>query len=426
MTMETIDKNKVKLTFEVGPEKFEEGLKHSYNKNKSRFDIPGFRKGKVPRKIIEMNYGKEIFFEDAIDFVLGDAYSDAVTSNNLDVVSRPEIDVVSISTEDGIVFSAEVFTKPEVKISDYKGLPYTKIEVSVSDDEVNAEIYKDREKNSRIITVEGRAVENGDIVTIDYEGSVDDVTFQGGTAKDYDLTIGSKSFIPGFEEQIIGHNIDEAFDIFVKFPDEYHSEELKGKEAKFAIKLKDIKVKELPEADDEFAQDVSEFDTLNDYKENIKKELLEKKENEAKNSKENELMEKLIEKAEMDLPEVMVDNQVEQLIYDLSQRMKYQGISMEMYLQIMGKTMDSLKESYRENASNQVRGRLVLEEIIKLENIEATEDELNEEIDRIALQYGIDRAHLEGTFTGSETDQLKDDICVRKALKLITESAVEA
>jgi len=356
---ETVETNKVKITFEISPEKFEEGIQEAYKRNRGKINIPGFRKGKAPRKIIEMNFGKEIFYEDAVNIVLPDAYDSAVKELNLDTVSRPEIDIEEISAENGVVLTAEVFVKPEVSIEaeDYKGVQYEIAEAVIEDSEIEAEINKVREQNARIVPVTDRPVQDGDIVTLDFEGFVDGVAFEGGKGENYELTIGSKTFIDTFEEQLTGLNIGEEKDVNVKFPEEYGKEELNGKPALFKVKINGIKFKELPEVDDDLAQDVSEFDTLDEYKNSIKEKLLSAKEEEIKNKKENDIVKAVTEKAKMDVPPVMIENQIENMVNDFANQLRMQGLPLETYLQYVGQDMDSLREAYRANAENQVKSR---------------------------------------------------------------------
>ncbi len=425
MQVETVDKNKVKLTFEVNAERFEEGLQFSYNKNKNRLSLPGFRKGKVPRKMLEAQYGKEILFEDAIQFVLQDAYKEAVKAQALDVVSKPEIDVLSVSSEEGAVFTAEVYIKPEVTVTNYKGLTYPKPDVEATEEEIGADLDRAREKNARLITVTDRPVQTGDIATIDYEGFIDGVAFEGGKGEDHDLTIGSGQFIPGFEDQLVGKETGSHVQVTVTFPEEYHAETLKGKAAIFEVDIKEIKMKELPEVNDEFAQDVSEFDTLEEYKASLKAKIEERKATLAKEKKETQLLEKLVANAEMDVPAVMVETTQENMVNRSLEGIRRQGIPPEAYLQYMGQTMESLKEMYAPQAEAQVKSRLALEAVAKAEGFAVTEEEVDEEIGKMAAGYGMDKEKLLGLIGADEREQLKEDVCVRKAYELIEETAVE-
>lgn len=422
-TLENVEKNKVKLTIEVASELFEDGMKKSYQKNVKYINVPGFRKGKAPRKMIEKMYGPAVFYEDAVNFIIPDAYDEAVKEADIHPVSQPEIDIVTIGEADKpFVFTAEVFTKPEVKLGTYKGVEIEKVENKVTDADVDAEVASMREKNSRMVTVEDRAAENGDITTIDFEGFCDGVAFEGGKGTDYELTLGSGTFIPGFEEQIVGKKIGEEFDVNVKFPEEYHSEELKGKDAVFKVTLKGIKVKELPTLDDEFAKDVSEFDTLDALKEDIKAKLTKEAENKTKAEIENRALEAAVEGAEIDLPECMVDNQVEKMLEDYAYRLKSQGIDMKMYLQYTQMTEDQLKEQMKPSAKQQVLGSLVLEKIAELEKLEATDEDIEKEFDKIAETYKMEKDKIR-ELMGANIDAMKQDIVTNKALDVLAENA---
>lgn len=422
-TLENVEKNKVKLTIEVASELFEDGMKKSYQKNVKYINVPGFRKGKAPRKMIEKMYGPAVFYEDAVNFIIPDAYDEAVKEADIHPVSQPEIDIVTIGEADKpFVFTAEVFTKPEVKLGTYKGVEIEKVENKVTDADVDAEVASMREKNSRMVTVEDRAAENGDITTIDFEGFCDGFAFEGGKGTDYELTLGSGTFIPGFEEQIVGKKIGEEFDVNVKFPEEYHSEELKGKDAVFKVTLKGIKVKELPTLDDEFAKDVSEFDTLDALKEDIKAKLTKEAENKTKAEIENRALEAAVEGAEIDLPECMVDNQVEKMLEDYAYRLKSQGIDMKMYLQYTQMTEDQLKEQMKPSAKQQVLGSLVLEKIAELEKLEATDEDIEKEFDKIAETYKMEKDKIR-ELMGANIDAMKQDIVTNKALDVLAENA---
>lgn len=422
-TLENVEKNKVKLTIEVASELFEDGMKKSYQKNVKYINVPGFRKGKAPRKMIEKMYGPAVFYEDAVNFIIPDAYDEAVKEADIHPVSQPEIDIVTIGEADKpFVFTAEVFTKPEVKLGTYKGVEIEKVENKVTDADVDAEVASMREKNSRMVTVEDRAAENDDITTIDFEGFCDGVAFEGGKGTDYELTLGSGTFIPGFEEQIVGKKIGEEFDVNVKFPEEYHSEELKGKDAVFKVTLKGIKVKELPTLDDEFAKDVSEFDTLDALKEDIKAKLTKEAENKTKAEIENRALEAAVEGAEIDLPECMVDNQVEKMLEDYAYRLKSQGIDMKMYLQYTQMTEDQLKEQMKPSAKQQVLGSLVLEKIAELEKLEATDEDIEKEFDKIAETYKMEKDKIR-ELMGANIDAMKQDIVTNKALDVLAENA---
>ncbi len=425
MNIENVEKNKVKLTFSVTAERFEEGLKFSYNKNKSKFKIQGFRPGKAPRKMIETMYGKEVLFEDALDFVLGDAYENALTESGIDAVSRPQIDVLEISPESGVTFTAEVFVKPEVSIDGYNGLTYKKTDTDVTDAEIQREIDAAREKNSRLISITDRKTKDGDVLTIDFEGSIDGVTFEGGKAENYELTIGSKMFIDNFEEQLVGYAIDDEVDVNVTFPEDYNAENLAGKPALFKVKIKEIKERELPEANDDFAQDVSEFNTLSEYKDNIKEKLSGSKQERALKEKEAQVMDALIKKAEMDVPQVMIENQVNSLIYDFEQNMKRQGITLDVYLKYVGQTRDDLRKSYTLLAESQVKGMLALEAVAAKEGFEVTEEEMDAELTKMGERYGISIDKIKETMRPDDFKMIKNDLKTKKALDLVLEKAIE-
>ena len=382
-TMEKIEKNKVKLTFSVDAARFEEGMQYSYNKNKSNIAVQGFRKGKAPRKLIEAQYGKAVFYDDAINFVMPEAYETAVKENNLDVVSRPEIDVTAID-ENGVSFTAEVYTKPEVKLGDYKGLKYTKMDEEPTDEEIDAELKKEQEKNARIVTVTDRPVQNGDIATIDFKGFMDGEAFEGGEGKDFDLEIGSHSFIDTFEDQLVGKNVGDDVEVNVTFPENYGQASLAGKPAKFEVEIKDIKVKELPELNDEFVQDTTEFENLNEYKNEIAGKLIVAKKQQAKNKMEEDLVTALVEGCEMDVPQVMIDNDIDMKIEDFSRNIQSQGLSLDVYLQYMGQTVESMREAYRPMSEKQVKARLALEAVANAENFAVEEADLDAEIEKIA------------------------------------------
>jgi len=390
LQVEKLEHNMAKLTIEVDADKFVAAMKTAYNKEKGKMNIPGFRKGKVPMAYLEKMYGPEMFYEDAANTVINNEYPVEVMASGLEVVSQPEIDVVQIEKGKNFIFTATVALKPEVTLGQYKGLEVEKINVEVTDEEVAAELVKEQEKNAREINIEDRAVVDGDIVNIDYAGTQDGVAFDGGTAEGQTLVIGSHSFIEGFEEQIIGHNVGDEFDINVTFPEQYHAPELAGKPAVFAIKLNAIKAKELPVIDDDFAQDVSEFDTLDEMKADIKAKLLEKAEKAAQTDKENAVMDKVIENAEMDIPQAMIDSEAEYMLNDYAQRLQYQGLSLEQYFQFTGMTQEKMIEELLPQAKKAIQTRLVLEEIVKAENLEATEEDLEAEFVKFAEMYQME------------------------------------
>lgn len=423
-TMEKIEKNKVKLTFSVDAARFEEGMQYSYNKNKGNIAVQGFRKGKAPRKLIEAQYGKAVFYDDAINFVMPEAYETAVKENNLDVVSRPEIDVTAID-ENGVSFTAEVYTKPEVKLGEYKGLKYTKMDEEPTDEEIDAELKKEQEKNARIVTVTDRPVQNGDIATIDFKGFMDGEAFEGGEGKDFDLEIGSHSFIDTFEDQLVGKNVGDDVEVNVTFPEDYQAKDLAGKAAVFKVKVHEIKKKELPEINDEFAQDVSEFDTLDEYKEDVKKGIAEQKEKAVRQEKQEKIIRQIVENAEMDIPDPMVITQTRQMMDQFAQQMQSNGLSMAQYYQFTGLTPDGLLEQMKPQAQKNIENRLVLEAIAAAEGITASEEEVEKEFANIAERYGLTVDKVKEIFADEETENIKSDIAAQKALDMITEAAVE-
>ena len=422
-TMEKIEKNKVKLTFSVDAARFEEGMQYSYNKNKGNIAVQGFRKGKAPRKLIEAQYGKAVFYDDAINFVMPEAYETAVKENNLDVVSRPEIDVTAID-ENGVSFTAEVYTKPEVKLGEYKGLKYTKMDEEPTDEEIDAELKK--EKNARIVTVTDRPVQNGDIATIDFKGFMDGEAFEGGEGKDFDLEIGSHSFIDTFEDQLVGKNVGDDVEVNVTFPENYGQASLAGKPAKFEVEIKDIKVKELPELNDEFVQDTTEFENLNEYKNEIAGKLIVAKKQQAKNKMEEDLVTALVDGCEMDVPQVMIDNDIDMKIEDFSRNIQSQGLSLDVYLQYMGQTVESMREAYRPMSEKQVKARLALEAVANAENFTVEEADLDAEVEKIAKAYGMEKDVLKSALRPEDTENITKDIKVQKAVQFIKDNAVEA
>lgn len=424
--VEKLEKNMVKFTITVDAEEVEKAIERAYQKQKSKISIPGFRKGKVPRKLIEKEYGKGVFYEDAANDMIPTAYQDAIKESDLEIVSRPVIDVTQLESGKDFIFTAEVAVKPEVTLADYVGLEVPKTETEVTDDEVNAEIDKEREQNARIVSVEDRAVEDKDMVTIDFEGFVDGVAFEGGKGTDYPLTIGSHSFIDTFEEQLIGKNIGEETDVNVKFPEEYHAEELKGKDATFKVTVKKIQKKELPEVNDEFASEVSEFETVAEYKDDIKKNLEEKKANEAKAAKQDAVIDKIIEGAQMEIPDAMVDFQVEQMAQDFERRLTSQGLSVDQYFAYTGMDAKQLEEQMKPQALKRIQTRLVLEAIASKENIEVSDEEFNKEVEDMAKAYQMEKDTLEGYLSDSDKENIKKDIMVRKAAEFAADNAKEA
>ena len=423
LQVEKLENNTAKLTIEVEASKFDKAIQKAYQKNKNKFNIPGFRKGKVPYAMVEKMYGAAVFYEDAANELISGAYAQAAEESGLEIVARPEINVTQIEKGKPFIFEAEVTTKPEVKLGKYKGIKVEKADVTVTDEEVAEELDKVKEQNARLVAADDKAVEDGDQTTIDFEGFVDGVAFEGGKGEDYPLTIGSHSFIDTFEEQLIGKKVGEEVEVNVTFPENYQAKELAGKPAMFKVTIKEIKVKEYPELDDDFAQDVSEFDTLDEYKEDIKKNLTEKKEKEAEAEKESKVIEAIVNDAEMDIPEKMVEAQAEQLLAEFAQNIALQGISFEQYLQFTGATVDQMKEQVKPQAQARVESSLVLEAVVKAENIEATEEEVEEEIKEMAGRYNMEADKLKGLLTDSDKENLKKDICARKAAKFVVDEA---
>ena len=423
--VENLEKNMAKLTVEVPAEELEKALQAAYMKEKNKISVPGFRKGKVPRKMIEKMYGAAIFYEEAANILIQDNYAQAMEESGADIVSRPVIDVVQIEAGKPFIFTAEVAVRPEVKLGKYKGVQVTKVDTTVTDEEVDNAVEAERQKNARMVTVTDRAAANGDTAVIDYEGSVDGVPFEGGKAENHSLELGSHSFIDTFEDQIVGHNAGDEFDVNVTFPTEYHAAELAGKPAVFKVKLHEIKVKELPELNDEFAQDVSEFDTLAEYKADVRKHLEVEKENEAKRTKEDEAIAKIIEKSEMEIPEAMIETQCENMVNDFAQRIAQSGLTMEQYMQFSGMTLDKLKEQVRPEAEMRIKSSLVLEQIAKDENIEVSDEEVDAEIEKMAAQYGMEADKLKEYMGESEKTSMKRDLAVTKAVDLIMENVKE-
>ena len=426
LQVEKLEKNMAKLTIEVSAEDLDKAMEKAYQKQKSRISLPGFRKGKAPRKMIESMYGKGVFMEDAVNSLVPQEYTKALGECDLEIVSQPEINVTQMEPGKVLIFTADVAVKPEVTLGDYKGVEVPKSEITVTDEEVDAEVKKEQDKNARTVAVEDRAAANGDITTIDFEGFVDGVAFEGGKGTDYALTLGSGTFIPGFEDQLVGANTGDHVEVKVTFPEEYQAKELAGKEAVFQCDVKKIETKEVPELDDEFAKDVSEFDTLAEYKEDVKKKLTEKKEKEARTAKENAAVDKAIENAQMDIPELMTKTECRQMMDDFSRRMQQQGLSMEQYFQFTGQSMDKMMEDMKPQALKRIQTRLVLEKIAEVENIQPTEEEVNEEISKMAEMYKMEADKLKDLIGENEMEQMKKDMAVQKAVTLVADAAVEA
>lgn len=425
LQVEKLEKNMAKLTIEASAEEFEAAIEKAYQKNKSKMNIQGFRKGKAPRKIIEKMYGAGVFYEEAANVIIPDAYAKAVDECDLEIVSQPSVDVVQVEAGKPFIFTAEVAVKPEVKLGDYKGIEVEKTDVEVSDDDVNAEIDRVREQNARTITVEDRAVQDKDTAVIDFEGFVDGVAFEGGKGEDYPLTIGSHSFIDNFEEQLIGKNIGEEAEVNVTFPEDYHVEDLKGKPATFKVTVKEIKAKELPELDDDFAQDVSECETVDAYKAQVKEELTKKKEDAAKAAKEDEAVAKVVENAEMEIPEPMIDTQVRQMVDDFARRMQSQGLSLDQYFQFTGMEPKAFLEQMRPQALKRIQSRLVLEAIVEAEKIEATEAEIEDEMKKMADAYQMELDKVKELIGDEQKKQFAQDLAVQKAAEFVVENTVE-
>ena len=425
LQVEKLEKNMAKLTIEVSPEELEGALQHAYLKNRKQITIPGFRKGKVPRQIIEKMYGPSFFYEDAVNELIPSAYEKAVDECELELVSRPEVSIVQIEKGKPFIFTAEVAVKPEVELGQYKGIEVEKQDTAATDEEVDKEIDKERESNSRSITVEDRPVQDGDMTVIDFEGFVDGTPFEGGKGTDYPLTIGSGAFIPGFEEQLIGAEIGKETEVNVSFPEDYHAKDLAGKPAVFKCTVKEIKVKELPELDDDFAQDVSDFDTLEEYKADVRKKIEERKAASAKAKKEDAVIEKIIEGAKMEIPDAMVKTQAEQGVDEFAQRLEMQGMSIEQYLQYMGGSIDAMVEQYKPQALKRIQSRLVLEAVVAAENLEVSDEELEAEYSRMAEQYKMEVEKLKELFSDADKKNIREDLAIQKAVDLVTEAAVE-
>ena len=425
LQVENLEKNMAKLTIETSAEEFEAAVEKAYQKNKGKLSVQGFRKGKAPRKMIEKMYGVGIFFEDAANILIPDAYAKAAEESKLEIVSQPAIDIVQIEAGKPFIFTAEVAVKPEVELGTYKGVEVEKSDVEVTEEEVAAELDRVREQNARTLTIEDRAVQDKDIATIDFEGFVDGEAFEGGKGTDYPLTIGSHSFIDNFEDQLIGKNIGEEVEVNVTFPEEYHEKSLAGKPALFKVTIKEIKAKELPELDDDFAQDVSDCETLDAYKESVKEGLAKKKEDAAKAAKEDAVIEKIIEEAKMDIPDPMVDMQVRQMAEDFSYRMQSQGLSIEQYFQFTGMTPEAFLEQMKPQALKRIQSRLVLEAVVDAEKITVSEEEIEAEYDKMATAYQMELDKVKELIGDEQKEQLTKDIAVQKAATFVVDNAVE-
>lgn len=421
--VENLEKNTAKLTIEVPAEKFEEAVQHSYNKNKGKFNIPGFRKGKAPFNMIKKMYGVGVFYEDAVDEVIDASYPDAAKESGLEIVSRPSISIEEIEEGKAFVYTAVVAVKPEVTLGEYKGVEVQKTKSEVTEEDIETEIKRAREKNSRLITVEDRGIEDGDQVTIDFDGSVDGKRFEGGKAEDYPLTIGSHTFIDNFEEQLIGKTTGEECEVNVTFPAEYHVEELKNKPAVFKVKVKEIQRKELPEANDDFASEVSDFDTMEEYKRDLTEKLQAEKIEAAKTADEDKVVAKVIENATMEIPDQMVEEQVNGMVNDYARRLESQGISFKQYVEITGMTAEKIGEQMKPQAIKRIQTRLVLEAVVKAENIQADDAAVEEQFDKMAEDFKMDKEQIKGMFGEEQMAQLKEDLAVQKAIDFLVAEA---
>ncbi|MBE5848870.1 MAG: trigger factor [Lachnospiraceae bacterium] len=428
MQVEKLEKNMAKLTIEVDAAKVNDAIKKAYDKNKGKMSVPGFRKGKVPQAMIEKMYGPEVFYEDAANFLIPDAYAEEVeAAEDLEVVSQPKIDVVQMEKGKNFIFTAEVALKPPVDLGKYKGVKIEKIDTEVTDEDIDKEIKREQEANARTITVEDRPVKDGDTAVIDFEGFIGDKAFEGGKGENYPLVIGSGSFIPGFEEQLIGKNTGDDVDVKVTFPEDYNAKDLAGKEALFKVKINEIKEKELPELDDEFASEVSEFDTMAEYREDVKKNLAEKKEKEAKDKKEDAVIEAIIKDSKMDIPEAMVETQARTMVNDYARRLQSQGLSLEQYFMFTGLDMDKFTDQMKEGAKKRIESRLILEAVVKAENFEVTDEEYEKELERIAGESKMEVDKLKEYIGDDEygKKQIIDDLKIQKAVDFVVDNAKE-
>ena len=425
LQVEKLENNMAKLTIEVPADDLEKALQSAYMKQKNKIAMPGFRKGKVPRQMIEKMYGPEIFYDDAANTLIPKAYSEAYDECDLEIVSRPEINIVQIEKGKSFIFTADVATKPEVKLGEYKGLEVDKVSTRVTQKEVDAKIQEEAEKNAREVVVTDRPVADGDEVILDFEGFVDGEAFEGGKGENYPLTIGSGSFIPGFEEQLVGAEAEKEVEVKVTFPEDYHAEELKGKEAVFKCTVHEIKAKELPEIDDEFAAEVSEFDTLEEYKADVKAKIKEQKAADGKRNQEDQAVEQAVKNAEYEIPQPMIDTQTTQMVEDFAQRIQSQGITLEQYFQFTGLTAEKMMEDMKPQAIKRIETRLVLEAIAKAENIEITDEKVDEELAKMAESYNMEVEKLKEFMGENEKKQMKEDLAVQEAVTFLVENAVE-
>ena len=415
--------NEAKLIIEVPAEDFDKAIDEAYEKNKDRFKVDGFRKGKVPREMIEKVYGVGVFYDDAANAVIPEAYAEAAKESGLEIVARPEIQVTKIAAGNPMEFEAIVTLKPEVKLGKYKGVKVEKVEAEVTDEDIENRLNQDKEQNARLVAADDKEIENGDQAIIDFEGFVDDKPFEGGKGEDYPLVIGSHSFIDTFEDQLVGKKVGDEVDVNVTFPEQYQAAELAGKPALFKVKIKEIKIKEYPEIDDEFAQEVSEFDTLEEYKEDIRKKLTEAKENEAARETESRIIEAIVKDSKMDIPEKMIDTACDQMVEEFARNMQMQGIAFEQYLQMTGSTLEQMKEQVKPQAEARVQSSLVLEAIVDAENIEAKDADVDDEILKMSEQYGMEVEKINEMLRDEDRENIKKDICIRKAAELIVNEA---
>ncbi len=420
---EQVEKNLVKLTFEVSAEDFAKAMNKAYAKNAKKYSVPGFRKGKVPRAVIEKYYTEAVFYDDAINEVLPEAYEAALKESGVEPAARPEIDVEDIKKGEPVVFTALVTTKPEVKLGEYVGLKVNKIEHNVTDEDVENDIKATQAKNARLVPVEGKAVESGNIVTMDFAGSVDGVAFEGGTAENYDLEIGSNTFIPGFEDQLIGKNIDEEVDVNVTFPEEYHAPDLAGKPALFKVKIHEIKTRELPELDDDFASEVSEFETMDEFRNSVRERLEKAAAERVKTETENAVVDKAVEVCEVEIPDAMINDQAERMVQDFAQRLQYQGMDINTYLQYTGGNVEAMKESFKPQAEKQLKTTLVLEAISKAEGIDITDEEVNDRIAEMAKQYNMEADKLKELMQDYDIANLKEELAMNKVIDMLVNKA---
>ena len=423
LQVENLEKNTAKLTIEVPAEKFDAAVKNAYNKNKSRYNIPGFRKGKAPFDMIKKMYGAGVFYEDAANEVIDASYPDAAKESGLQIVSHPTVDVTQIEEGKNFIYTAVVAVKPEVTLGQYKGIEIQRVKADVTDEDIDAEINNVRNKNSRLITVEDRAIENEDLVTIDFDGYVDGKRFEGGKGEDYPLTIGSHTFIDTFEDQLIGKNAGDECEVNVTFPENYHVDDLKGKPAVFKVSIKEIQKKELPEVNDEFASEVSDFETLEEYKKDLREKLAAEKEKYAATENENRVVEKVVENASMDIPEQMIDEEVRAMVNDYARRLESQGISLKQYVEITGMTADKIGEQMKPQAIKRIQTRLALEAVVKAEDIKASEEAVEEQFDKMAEAYKMEKDQIKGMFGEEQLDMMKEDLAVQAAIDFLVAEA---